>query len=202
MASWSLASDLPEIEAVIARTGAMLVNIDPLSAYLGGRDSYKDAEIRALLAPLAALAARTGVAIVGVMHLTKDQQRRAIHRALGSVAFVAASRIVLAVAQDPEGQERRLFAPVKNNLVAPPPTLAFTLNGGVLSWYAEPVAGVDADAVLSHGASREDREEGRAAEEFLRELLADGDITAREGEAAAKAHGIAPRTLDRVHSAG
>ena len=48
--------------------------------------------MRGVLAPLAALAERTGVAIEGVMHLGKGAQRPALYRALGSVAFVAAAR--------------------------------------------------------------------------------------------------------------
>src|SRR5262249_40869783 len=117
----SLARDLRALETAIAATQAALVIIDPLSAYLGDTESYKDSEVRGLLAALADLAERTGVAVLAVMHLTKDHQRRVIHRALGSVAFVAAARIVLAVAKDPEDEGRRLLLPVKNNLGAPAP---------------------------------------------------------------------------------
>ena len=67
----SLAHDLAQLEGVIERTQAGLVGVDPLSAYLGDRDSYKDPDIRRVLGPVAALAERTRSAIVGIMHLTK-----------------------------------------------------------------------------------------------------------------------------------
>ena len=44
-----------------------LVIVDPIGSYLGGRtDAHRDNEVRAVLTPLAALAARRGVAVVVV----------------------------------------------------------------------------------------------------------------------------------------
>jgi len=58
---FNLASDLPALEEAIRQTAdARLVIIDPISVYLGGTDSHKNADIRGLLAPLADLAARYG----------------------------------------------------------------------------------------------------------------------------------------------
>lgn len=193
---FSLAADLPALEQAMAQTGAVLVVIDPLSAYLGENDSYKDSEVRGLLAPLATLAEQTGIAVLGVMHLGKDAQRRAIHRALGSVAFVAAARVVLAVAKDPDNESHRLLLPIKNNLTAPPAVLAFSLPGGRLEWEPQPVAGVDADTIL--GQVPEDREERRDADEFLRELLKDGGVRAADVLRAARENGIPERTLYRA----
>lgn len=193
---FNLASGLAALERAIADTGAALVVIDPLSAYLGDRDSYKDPEVRALLAPLAALAERTGVAVGAIMHIGKAEQRRAIHRTLGSVAFVAAARIVLAAGKDPADESRRLLVPVKSNLSAPAPALAYRLDGGKLEWEPEPVAGVDADAVL--GATPEDCDERRDADELLRELLAAGERKAAEVLRAARENGIPERTLNRA----
>lgn len=195
---FNLETDLPALEGAVESTRAVLVSIDPLSAYLGARDSYKDAEIRTVLGPLAALAERCRVAVVGIMHLTKDQQRRALYRALGSVAFVAAARVVLAVARDPDDDARRLLVGVKNNLTAPSPGLAFRLDGGRLTWDPGTVDGVDADTLLSATGAGEERDERRDADDFLRDLLADGDVRAAEGERAARANGISPRTLDRA----
>ena len=66
-----------------------------ITAYLGGNtDSHKNAEIRGLLAPLAALAAKYGVALVLVTHCPKRDNGPAIHRIIGSIAFAAAARAV------------------------------------------------------------------------------------------------------------
>ena len=48
----NLARDLAILEAAIAEVQPVLVVIDPITAFLGKTDSYKDAEVRGLLAPL------------------------------------------------------------------------------------------------------------------------------------------------------
>jgi putative DNA primase/helicase len=68
-------SDIGALEDAIAQTSARLVAIDPIAAYLGGTDSHRDADVRGLVSPLAALAERTGAAILGIMHLSKGTQR-------------------------------------------------------------------------------------------------------------------------------
>jgi hypothetical protein len=186
----------------ITATSAVLVVIDPLSAYLGGTDSYKDAEVRSLLAPLAALAERHAVSVLAVMHLTKDSQRRAIHRAGGSVGFVGAARVVLAVGKDPDDDARRLLVPVKTNVSSPPATLAYRLvesapGAARVAWEPDPVAGIEADALLGVAAA-EDREERRDADDLLHELLAGGEQLSTELFKAAKANGVSERTLYRA----
>lgn len=89
---FSLACDLPLLEAAVLTHKPAAIIIDPISCYLGDRDSYKDTEVRAVLAPLATLANQHRVAVVAVVHLGKNEQRRALYRALGSIAFVAAAR--------------------------------------------------------------------------------------------------------------
>lgn len=190
-----LASDVAQLERVIEQTGAVLVIIDPISAYLGATDSYKDGEVRGVLAPLAALAERAGPAFLGVMHLGKGAQRPALYRALGSVAFVAAARIVLAVAPHPDDDTRRVLAPVKANICAPSAVLSFTLGAGRLEWDAAPVSGLDIDALLSTGT---DRHERRAADDWLREVLADGPVAVREIRQAATSAGLTWHTVERA----
>ena len=84
-----------------------LVVIDPITAYLGGTDSHRNADMRALLAPLAELAARHVVAVVAVSHLNKNAKNPAMYRTTGSLAFVAAARAAWAVAKDQDNPDRR-----------------------------------------------------------------------------------------------
>jgi hypothetical protein len=167
-------TDTAALECAIRETGARLIIIDPIAAYLGSTDAHRDAEVRGLMAPLAALAELTDAAILGVMHLAKSTQRPAIYRAVGSIAFAAAARTVLAVAADPERDDRRIMAAVKSNLAASPAALADTLSDGRLVWAAEPVSQVDVDTLLSGPVL--DRQERRAADEWLQERLADGPV--------------------------
>lgn len=193
-------ADVGALEAAIRQTGARVVTIDPVSAYVGGTDSHRDAEVRGLMAPLGALAERTGVAVVGVMHLAKASQQRAIYRAVGSIAFAAAARVVLAVAADPDRDDRRILAPVKSNLSRPPAALAYVLADDRLTWQAGAVE-VDVESLLSGPAAPRERAEQSDAEAVLRELLEDVDawpMDAKQAIEAGAAHGIHERTLRRT----
>jgi len=189
-------SDAGAVEDAICETGARLVIIDPVSAYLGSADSHRDAEVRGLMAPLAAVAERTGAAILGVMHLAKSAQRPAIHRAVGSIAFAAAARTVLAVAADPNREGRRFLAPVKANLSAAPPVLAYTLTEGRLTWEADAVSDVDVEALLSGPTPA--RPARRQADTWLRDVLAAGPVQVRELKSAVRAAGLAWRTVEEA----
>jgi hypothetical protein len=189
-------SDIGIIDEAIRRTNARLVVIDPISAYLGSTDSHRDSDVRGLIAPLAALAEGTGVAVVGVMHLAKSTQRPAIYRAVGSIAFTAAARIVLAVAADPDRDDRRILASVKCNISAPAMALAYTLGNGQLSWESGPVSNLDVEALLSGPPL--DRHERREVDDWLRQLLTNGPLDARQIKRAAEQAGFAWRTVFRA----
>ena len=200
---FSLTSDLPHLEAAIKSVGDVrLIIIDPLSAYLGDKNSYKDSEIRTLLTPLAALAERCRVAIVGILHLTKDAQRRALYRAQGTIAFVAAARTVFAVGRDSDNPDRRIFVCVKNNLAVHPPALAFSIvdqaGRGRLEWEKGPVNGVDADSILSMSITGDEREDRNSVERFLRQLLRDGPVASTEVYVAARQNGFSESTVNRA----
>lgn len=195
---FSLEDDLPTLEKSITDKDARLAIIDPLLAYTGTGDSYKDAEMRRLLAPLAGIAERTGCAIVGVMHLNKrGGERSPLNRITAAVAFVAAARSVLLLAEDPDDEsgERRILAPVKMNLCAMPPSLAlhFAEDGG-LTWDG-PVDKRAAQLLVEGDAERGALAE---AKDFLRAILADGKVEAKEVRREARNADIKDRTLERA----
>ena len=53
-----------------------LVEIDPITAYLGvGKiDSFRNTDVRAVLAPLVELAAELNVAVIAIMHFNKKDR--------------------------------------------------------------------------------------------------------------------------------
>ncbi|MBI1337783.1 MAG: AAA family ATPase [Phycisphaera sp.] len=199
--------DIPSLESAIEQTPeCRLVVIDPISAYTGKTDSHRNAEVRALLAPLGELAARFGVAVLAVTHLRKGEGA-AIYRAMGSLAFVAAARSAWAVCRDPQDPtgKRRLLLPVKNNLGNDTTGLAFELrdigNGQAhIAWDDRPVA-VRIDEALGQNTRRPgpNSHERQRVMDWLNNALADGDRLASELiEEARDTHGISPRTLDRA----
>jgi hypothetical protein len=203
---FNLERDIPALERAIAKSGnCRLVIIDPISAYCGRTDSHKNAEIRALLAPLADLAAKHQVTVLAVTHLNKASTMPAIYRAMGSLAFVAAARAVWAIARDkndPTGR-RRLFFPVKNNLGDDETGMAYAIqrepgaSAAVVNWEHIPFP-LRADNVLS--AEKPDTKVSATAEaqEWLRDVLKDGPVPAKELKDRARRDGIASRTLDRA----
>jgi hypothetical protein len=113
------------------------------------------------------------------MHMTKAGQQKALYRALGSIAFAGTARVVLGAGKDPKADRCFLMA-VKQNICPPSATLAYAIGTDQrLAWEADPVVGVNADAVLGGNAQAPDEDRDDAAE-FLRELLADGAMPQTE----------------------
>jgi hypothetical protein len=191
----NLARDLAVLVDAVRRVTPILVIVDPITAYLGRTDAHRDGEVRGLLAPLIAELDRAQAALIAVGHLSKDAQRAALHRPGGSIAFVAAARIALAVASDPDAPERRAVASLKNNLAAPPPTLAFRFDpSGRLVWDIGPIA-LTAESLL---APRRDSDGQTDAEAVIRELLDDDTawpLDAKRALEAGQAHGVPDRTM-------
>ena len=149
--------------------------------------------------PLSGAADKSGAAVVGVMHLTKDAQQKAIYRAPGSIAFVGAARAAFLVAKDHDDDARRLLVPVKFNIGPMPPSLAFRIVDDRVVWEDQPLT-LDADAVLSQTAQSSDAGRGDrdVAKAFLLELLAAGPMLANDVAQAAEVNRISERTLNRA----
>jgi putative DNA primase/helicase len=197
---FSLADDLEALERELVQHPAALLIVDPLDAYVGTViDTHRSAAIRSLLGPLAAMAERTGVAVIAVQHLSKGSRDRPIYRPQGSIAYLAAARTALLVATDPEQPESptRHVVGLKSNLGPPPVALRFSVEGGTFGWLAGESAAT-AEALLAGPATEGDRSALAEAEDVLRDLLSSGPRLAgdviREGAAA----GVAERTMKRA----
>src|SRR6266487_3234611 len=123
---FSLAQDMGILEQAIKQTGTILVIIDPLMAVLGRNiDSSRDQDVREVLTPLAQIAERTGCAILIIRHLNKGNSANSLYRGAGSIGITAAARIGLLVAHDPDDEQKRVFATIKNNLSKTAPNLSY-----------------------------------------------------------------------------
>jgi hypothetical protein len=117
-----------ELEQTLADNPQIkLVVIDPAGAYVGatGMDDHKDSQLRALLGPLCELAARLGVTILLIKHVTKGVTAKAVQKVSGSSGYVNAVRAAYMIAPDPDDKERGFLMPVKNHLVRNPLSLAY-----------------------------------------------------------------------------
>ena len=114
---FGIQSDLKYIENIIKEYDLKFLVFDPIQAYLGG-DINKANDTRPQMAALAGIAARTGCAITLIQHTGKDTSRQGIHRGLGSVDIVAASRSLLQISTDPEDENIIICYTLKNNSAA------------------------------------------------------------------------------------
>lgn len=151
--TFDLSKDIDILETTIAQVeDCRLIVIDPITAYLGATDSHKNADVRALLAPLSALAARARVAVVAVTHLNKATGVAAVYRTMGSLAFPAAARAVWAVVKDSQDPTRRLVLPVKSNLAKDTAGMAYRVidkDGHPLMEWEPDAVFVTTDQVMS-----------------------------------------------------
>ena len=205
----------------IARTGARLVVIDPVVAFLAPSvNNSNDQSVRQALYPLARLAEARQCAILMVRHLTKRGGTTSLYRGGGSIGFVGACRSVWLLARDLEDPQRRVLAQVKNNLAPPQPSLAFSLPEAPATSTGE--SNTDLSRVVPapylptglvwHGTSRWSADEllGGAlssagltgelvrAKDCLTAMLENGPRTTRDLWKQAQAQGISDRTLHRA----
>jgi putative DNA primase/helicase len=206
---FSLIEDLARLDGELRRIGdTALVIIDPITAYLGAIDSHRNAEVRAVLAPLTDLATQHGVAVLAITHLRKSLAGDAVLQVTGSLAFAAAARAVYIVAKDQDDPARRLLLPAKNNIGDDGAGYAYriepiSLTGGIdtcrIDWEPDGVT-ITADEAL---APRERQDHARApkrnmATQWLVNLLSKGPVAVAELQREAKAAGYFWSTVRRA----
>ena len=182
------------LEKAIHETGARLVVLDPMQAYLGSDvDMHRANEIRPIMKRVAAMAEQNGCAVVLIGHMNKAQGLKAGYRGLGSIDFRAAARSVLLVGRTKDDPTVRIMAQDKNSLAPEGRSMSFELGEDGFRW----LGCVDAtvDDVLC-GTVRAETKTAQM-EEALREMLSSGDgLSAEEVLSRASALGISKRTLD------
>ena len=184
---------------------ARLFIIDPLVAAIKG-DGHKNSEVRRDLADLVTLADERGIAILGITHLNKGAAEGSypLDRVMGSVAFGAVSRLVMAAHVD-QGGQRQLIRLKSNigpdtggfsyDLVEKAVPNAAGLHALVVEWlgtFTENAAAImDPTSTANHTKLKQ-------AEKFLRILLENAPIAQSTIQNAAGAVGIGESTLRKA----
>lgn len=121
-------ADITGLEEGITATGARLLTIDVVMAYLPtGVDAHKDQDVRRVLSALATLADKTRCTVLMLRHLNKAPGRDPLYRGGGSIGIVGAARAGLLVARDPGDENLRILASVKSNLGPAAGSLSYRL---------------------------------------------------------------------------
>jgi len=130
----SLPKDLHAVEQLVAEKDAVLLLLDPLTSRIDEKlDTHKDAETRRALEPVAALAMKAKLCVIGLIHHNKSGSTDPLQLVMGSKAFTAVARSVSTVVPHPEDPDLRLFGTPKNNLGRTDlPTLAFRIESAAV----------------------------------------------------------------------
>jgi putative DNA primase/helicase len=193
-----LPSQIDDLDALVGRTHAKLVHVDPLLAFIDpGVNVNSDPAVRTALGPLADLAQRHRCAVVLNRHLNKTAGRHALYRGLGSIAFTALCRIGWFIGTHPSLPQFILTQP-KNNLDPPQPSLSYVIEthasgAAHVHWLGDSIW--THDEILSAARRRGPR---LRAGQFLTAFLKDGPRLVKDIGVASRAHGLATRTVERA----
>jgi len=191
----SLSMKDERIEQTLEQTQAKLLILDPIQAYLGDNvDMNRANETRDVTKRIAALAERTGCAIILIGHMNKGSGTKAAYRGIGSIDFFAIARSVLLVAKVPDRSEVRAVAQIKNNLAQEGNIVAFQIVDGRFEWLGKYEISVDE---LLGGYSHESK--FQQAVDLIKSILSSQkSVPANEIFEKGKQLGISKRTIDNA----
>lgn len=184
------------LEEAIVRTGARLLILDPIQAYLGGgMDMNRANEARDMTKKLGALAEKTKCAIILIGHMNKASGNKAAYRGMGSIDFFAVARSVLLVGRVEGELNTRAVVQIKNNLAAFGHPKAFALSEEGFQWIGD--YEITVDEVLGGIAPKANKME--LAKQMLRELAeTHSAVLSNEIFDRADELGISKRTLENA----
>lgn len=161
------------IEEVLNITGARLLVIDPIQAFLAqDSDMQSAARMRTALGKLADVAAKYRCAVVLVGHLNKSYGGKNLYRGLGSIDIAAIARSVLMIARDSANPSIRYMFPVKASLAPEGSAIGFTFADGQFQWLGE----CDIDATTIEGSIFARSEKTGQAKAYLIRILKEGAL--------------------------
>lgn len=184
------------LEQAIVRTGARLLILDPIQAYLGGgMDMNRANEARDMTKKLGALAEKTKCAIIPIGHMNKASGNKAAYRGMGSIDFFAVARSVLLVGRVEGESNTRAVVQIKNNLAAFGHPKAFALSEDGFKWLGD--YEITVDEVLGGITPKANKME--QAKQMLRELAeTQSAVLSNEIFDRANELGISKRTLENA----
>ena len=207
--SFDPAIDIAELNHVAARIGDIsLLIVDPVVNAVAC-DSHKNGEVRRALQPLVDLGEKLGCAVLGITHFTKNTKGKdPLERVTGSLAFGALARIVLAAAKITNGNTvKHIFCRAKSNIGVDHGGFEYDLHQkeledhkGIIPSYVLWGKAVEGSAreLLAENKSNSGESEVDEAEQFLREVLADGRMPQKEIEKDYKGAGYSLATIKRA----
>lgn len=176
---------------VIEKSKCRLLIVDPIQAFLpDGVNMNNTAKMRPLMTMLANVAKETGVAIVLVGHLNKNESSKLINQVGGTADLAASVRSILLVEQSKKDRNMRWVKAIKSNFDE--------------SDYTPIRLVMDEERRLSFEEMEEEEEEDATpsktarAEEIIEAMLENGPVPVAAIKDACKAEEISGRTAQRA----
>ena len=117
------------LEQAIIETGARLIILDPIQAYIGATvDMHRANEIRPVLKHLGIIAEKHNCAIILIGHMNKASGSKSTYRGLGSIDIQATARSVLLVARLRDKPNIRIMAHDKSSLAPARDAIGFEMT--------------------------------------------------------------------------
>lgn len=117
------------LEQAIIDTGARLIILDPIQAYIGATvDMHRANEIRPVLKHLGIIAEKHNCAIILIGHMNKASGSKSTYRGLGSIDIQATARSVLLVARLRDKPNIRIMAHDKSSLAPTGDAIGFEMT--------------------------------------------------------------------------
>ena len=117
------------LEQAIIETGARLIILDPIQAYIGATvDMHRANEIRPVLKHLGIIAEKHNCAIILIGYMNKASGSKSTYRGLGSIDIQATARSVLLVARLRDKPNIRIMAHDKSSLAPAGDAIGFEMT--------------------------------------------------------------------------
>jgi archaellum biogenesis ATPase FlaH len=187
--------DLSILDNALEQTNARLIIGDPLQSYLGSEvDAYRANETRPILDKLARMAQKRKCVLLILRHPTKgSDNKKAIHRGMGSIDFSAAARSELFAGMV---EDQRAIVHIKNNVGIRGPVLGYEIDSdNQFSWVP---TSLTAEQVFTPEPDEEERSCLGEALDFLRQQLEDEPQPQKALVIEARKHGISWATVRRA----
>ena len=218
---FDISRNMPMIERFIEKhPNVRCLIIDPAVSFVSeGAKMNEMVAARHIMDHLIRFAAKTGLAVVIILHLNKDQTQKLIHRTAGSHQILAAVPMGWVVGfdrKDPErraSDKRRLMMPSKSNIGPMDYSYAWRvvnanhyneedelLEVGRAEWEESPIFVDDPEAEISPGAAQERKQSklDQAKEFILERLRSNEPILSTELKGLARDEGFSETTYARA----
>ena len=165
------------IEEAVKTTGAKLLIVDPLQAFIpADGDMLSASYMRGLMRKLAQLAQKYRCAVLLIGHMNKSGGK-SLYRGLGSIDIAAIARSVLMITRSEKASGIRYMCQVKSNLAPEGDAVAFYLDDDSgFHWIGK--CRIDLDNAGTMLTGRKSKQE--LAEDFLKIMLSVGSLRTTE----------------------